>query len=321
MTTTAGADRSRLSDAAASALLLLPVVAMLAALGAWRDRLPDPLPRHWNFAGEVDGTTGLVAFTVWVVGAVGVLTVVGLVLVWAVRSRDVAGFSAALAGGLAWFMGALYIGTLLESLDAARAEDVALPLLAIVVGGVVALAVGFALAKLVPALPSGEQTVDAPANSLTFDVDEKVVWIGSASSRALRWIGVAVAAVGGVGVPVAGQGSLILVLVGVVVALTSTVATRIDDAGVRVRWTALGVVGTTTPLAEVVGVEVTEARPGEWGGWGYRMSSRGSAHLVRAGEAIVLHRRGRKDLLITVDGADQARGVVAGLIAREAARP
>lgn len=318
MTTTAGAERSRLLDVAASLLLVLPVAAVVAAFMAWRDRLPDPFPRHWNLAGEVDGTTALGTFVSLVVGAVVGLALLGLVVVWAVRSRDVAGFTASLAGGLAWFLSSLFVGSLAASLDVVSAGEVELPVVGLVAGAVIGLLVAFALSKLVPALASGEHAVAPPSSSLTFDAGEKVVWIGSASSSALRWIGVAVAVAGGVGVTVAGLGSLILLLVGVVMALTSTVATRIDDAGVRVRWTALGVVGTTTPLAQVTGVEVTQARPGEWGGWGYRLSSRGTAHLVRAGEAIVLQRRGRKDLLITVDGAEQACDVLAGLLARQA---
>lgn len=320
MTTTAGADRSRLAQVLASLLLVLPLGAALAAVLTWRDRLPDPLPRHWNLSGEMDGSSDLTAFTGIVVGALAVLTVVALVLVWAVRTHDVAGFSTSLTGGMTWFLAAVFVGTLAVSVDAARAEDVGVPVAGLVVGVVLGVAVAFALFRLVPALPAREQVVGPISSSLTFADDERVVWIGSASSRRLRWLGVVVAVVGALGVVGVGPGSLILLAVGVVVALTSTVTTRIDDHGVRVRWTALGLVGSRTPLADVVGVEVTQARPGEWGGWGFRVSPRGVAHLVRSGEAIVVSRRGRTDMLVTVDGAEQARDVLAGLLAREAAR-
>lgn len=301
-----------------AATLLLVLAPALALVGAWalRDRVPDPLPRHWNLAGDVDGTTGFVAFSALVLGTTAVLAVVGLALVWAVKDRQVAGFSAPLTGWLVWFLSVLYVGTLVASRDVARAEDVSLPMLAVGAALVVSVVVALLMVKLVPAVRSQEDGVTARGSSLTLGEGERVVWVGTAGSRTFLLIGVLVALAGAVVLTLVGLGGLLPMVIGLAMMWSHSITVRVDDAGVHVVWGPLGWPGGSTALSEIAGVETTVVRPGEWGGWGYRMSSKGSAHLVRGGEGLVLHRHGRKDLLITVDRAEQGRDVLAALLER-----
>jgi len=63
--------------------------------------------------------------------------------------------------------------------------------------------------------------------------------------------------------------------------------------------------------AEVLSAE--EIDPLGWGGWGVRLSRRGTAHVVRRGPGLVLGRRGGSELAITVDDPDGAAELVAAL--------
>lgn len=312
------ATRTRSRDLLASLMLVVaPPVALALAL-TWRDRLPDPLPRHWNFVGDVDGTSGFVEFTAFTVGASVVLAVLGLVLVWMSRDRDVAGFSVPLLGGLAWLLAVLYAGTLEASLDVERAEDVGLPVLAIVAALAAGALVGVALSKLLP-VEAGDGGGSAPrASTITLGDEEKVVWLGGASSFVMLWTGVAMTFVGGLVLVLQGAYGLILVGVGLLLASMHRLRVRIDASGVRASWGLLGWPGGLTPLAEIDGVRTATLRPTEWGGWGYRMSRKGRAHLVRAGDGFVLQRRGATDLWISVDGADAAVDVLTALLERAA---
>ncbi|MFC6152667.1 DUF1648 domain-containing protein [Nocardioides yefusunii] len=312
----AASSRSVRQGLVASLLLIVaPAGALVLAL-VWRDRLPDPLPRHWNTSGDVDGTSGFVVFTALVLGAAAVLAVLGVVL--ARRARDVAGFSAPLTGWLTWFLSILYVGTLVASLDAARAEDVALPWVWILVALGVSMVVGLVLTKLLPPTVQRPPEAVAASSGLRLGDDEKVVWVGGARSFSFVWMGGLLALAGAVLLVVVGWVGLVLVAVGLLMGWMHSITVRIDDAGVRAVWGPFGWPGTRTALSDVELVSIEDAQPLQWGGWGYRMSTRGTAHMVRAGEAIVLERRGKKPLLITVDGADQAAEVLTALLERAA---
>lgn len=55
----------------------------------------------------------------------------------------------------------------------------------------------------------------------------------------------------------------------------------------------------------------------EFGGWGRRIALDGrSGYLTRAGEALVVHRVGAPDFLVTVERADEAAAVLNTLASR-----
>lgn len=301
---------------AASVLLaVVPVAALLSALG-WRDRLPDPLPRHWNGSGAVDGVSSFSTFVPMLVGALVVLAVIGLGLVWLARDRHVAGFSVALTGGLVWFLGSVFGATLVSSLDVSRAEEVSLPWVGMLLGAVVALGVAWLLHRLVPSEPYENEADRRPDGGLRLGADERITWIGGARATALTWIGGALVTAGAIALVVEVVAGVVLLVAGVTMLWVHRIRVRIDERGIAVGWGPGGWPTSRTALADITGVGVTQARPGEWGGWGYRLSPRGSAVLVRSGEALLVRRAGKKDLLITVDGAEQACEVLHALLQR-----
>lgn len=79
---------------------------------------------------------------------------------------------------------------------------------------------------------------------------------------------------------------------------------RVDARGTH--WQLFpGIPRGTLPHGEVTRVGAVDIRPGDWGGWGWRMSLQGRAILIRGGEGLRIQ-RGKKNFYITVD--DAARG-------------
>lgn len=72
------------------------------------------------------------------------------------------------------------------------------------------------------------------------------------------------------------------------------------------------------PLERIVSARSETLRPGEWGGWGYRITARGSALIPRGGPGLVLSLAGRRAFAVTLDDADGAASLVNSLLqARE----
>lgn len=292
-------------------LLLAPLVAALAAV-LLHDSVPDPLPRHWNMHGEVDGTTGFATMTTLVIVASAALAVAGVVVTWLTSNRSVAAATGML-GWLAWLFSLLYAGTLLAANGAARAEAVDLPwwnVLGVLVGSLLAWAGLHAL------LPPHPDRLVRTFPTMTLGDDERVVWVGSARSQVMAWLGLSFAVVGAVLVFVEPGLGLILLGTGVLLWWMHALSVRVDDRGVHVGWGPLRWPGRSYALSTIVAAEAETIEPMQWGGWGYRVSPRGTGLIVRRGEGFVLHRSGAADIAVTVDGADDAAALVNALVQR-----
>lgn len=55
---------------------------------------------------------------------------------------------------------------------------------------------------------------------------------------------------------------------------------------------------------EITNVTQEDINAAQWGGWGLRLTSRGTALILRSGKAAVIERRDKRKLLIVVDGAE-----------------
>lgn len=293
-------------------LVLAPVLVAAAAL-ALGDTVPDPLPTHWNTRGEVDDTSAFGTFTAIILVITSLLAVVGIVVTWRARTRTTSAV-VAMPGWLAWLFALLYGATLVVSDGAARAESVDLPwwvVLAVLVGS------GLAWLALHRLLPPHEQSAVRPGfTTMSLADDERAVWVGSARSAAMGWLGAGLAVTGAVLLflePVLGAGTL---FVGVLVWWLHQLTVRVDDEGVRAGWGPLRWPGRSIALADIASAEAEEVEPMKWGGWGYRVSGRGTGLVVRRGPGIVLHRVSGGDVAITVDGADEAVSLVNALVRR-----
>ena len=102
---------------------------------------------------------------------------------------------------------------------------------------------------------------------------------------------------------------------GLMVAVTSA-RVVVDRDGVRV--STLGLSWSRIPIERVASAEVGQVSAlGDFGGWGWRIGRDGRRGFVtRSGEALVVHRRGEPDVLVTVDDARGAAAVVNTLAAR-----
>jgi hypothetical protein len=298
----------------AAALVLLAPVAVLTVWLPVRTDLPGRLATHWGFGNRPNGFDDATAFLAVATAVVAVVAVVGAVVV--LRAGGAVRPAAAVSGFLAWVLAGSTIAVVVANRGLADPHDARSGWPASVLAVGVAAALAGAIAALAPAPAQDAPAVPAPAYALR--AGERVTWVGTASQR---WFLVAagVFALPGAVVlarrPVLGVGLLVLAAA---LAWSSSLTVRVDDAGVRAHFGPLPWPAVRVGLDRIEAAEVREIEPMRWGGWGYRFSRRGTALVVRRGPGLVLHRRGRSDLAITVDRAEEGAGLVNALVARRA---
>jgi hypothetical protein len=109
---------------------------------------------------------------------------------------------------------------------------------------------------------------------------------------------------------------LIAVAILALLALTWSARVVVDADGLRVA--SLGLTWSRVPVERVASAEAGAVSPlREFGGWGWRMGRDGRrGYVTRAGEALVVHRIGEPDVVVTVDGAAGAAAALNTLVAR-----
>ncbi|MFG2871195.1 hypothetical protein [Streptomyces sp. NPDC048338] len=159
-------------------------------------------------------------------------------------------------------------------------------------------------------------------------------WTGRATNR-LQWVpavaGVACMALGitlAVEAPwTSGVAPLLMAVIGCVavglLVLFGTLAfvhveVRVDDRAMEVRCGHMGLPRRRIPLSHVVGADfVPQVTPREWGGWGCRWRpERGTAVIVRRGEALLLRLGDGRTFTVTVDDAMAGVRVIRELLRR-----
>lgn len=160
------------------------------------------------------------------------------------------------------------------------------------------------------------------------DKRKPAVWTGRATNR-LQWLAAAAgAACMALGITIAvesawtsGIAALLMAVIGCVAAgllvLFGTlafvhVAVRVDDRAMEVRCGHIGLPRRRIPLSHVVGADFAPSvTPRQWGGWGYRWRpEKGTAVIVRRGEALVLRLGDGRTFTVTVDDAESAVRVI-----------
>jgi hypothetical protein len=106
----------------------------------------------------------------------------------------------------------------------------------------------------------------------------------------------------------------------VLVILLSNLAwtVRIDSRGVRIR-SAMGFPSISIPLDNITSANVVDVNAlSQYGGWGVRWNLGGRLGIIlRSGEALEIHRRKGLVVVITIDDATTAAGLINGLIQRQ----
>ncbi|MFT4286051.1 DUF1648 domain-containing protein [Nocardioides sp.] len=311
----------RLAAAAAMALAPIGLVAVWLVV---RDDLPDRLATHFGLDGVPDGFQSAGGFVGWLLPLVVVLGVVGVAA--AVRLR-VPGASVVtgLLGCLAWLFAVIGVDTLLSARGVADPREIRSGATHLLPAVLTSLAAGLLVWRLTPPGPRPETAAeDAPV--LPVAPGERVVWLGSATSRAVGSAAGVVLACGVVLLAVAWTvsgaafGTLLvlgvsLLVAGLALGWCRRVDVRVDNDGVVARLGGMPWPAFRTRIERIEGAAAEEIEPIRWGGWGHRLSRRGSAIVIRRGPGIVLHRRGSTDLAVTVDDAETGAAVISGLLA------
>lgn len=289
-----------------AAPVLAAVVVVLTA-----GHTPSPLPSHWDTAGHVDGTSGRTGFvTAFLVISLVVALAAGW-LCW--QGRPQAWLVAGAATFVSWVFASALATTLLLASGAHTAASVELPWYVLVASVLVPLLAGIGVWRLHPPM-SVERSL--PTSTLTLGQDERVAWVGSAHSIPMAAGGVVLLVAAAALVVVWTTPALILGVVGLALVATCSLSVRVDAAGLHTHWGPLGWPRMTISLDRIASATAQQIDPMRWGGWGYRLSSHGTAAVVRRGPGIVVEREQQSTYAVTVDGADRAVEVLNALLVR-----
>jgi hypothetical protein len=320
------------------ALVAVIVPFALAAIGvalqlAWLPELPETIATHWGFGGDPDafGPSWTMPLLLAVMGVL-FPALFGLLLARTVRPEGPTATQKLLA------VASLFAVTLLSiivtvsvaiqrGLPVGSSSPTILPVLA------VALAIALVLAGagwfFMPRAVSGASTRDVATPPVQVAPGELVVWIGHA--RFATWVllllcGIVVLATAVVVFVIAIRGVWPLALVPVVLAVsilgTSSWRVRVDGNGLTVRPT-LGWPRYRVALSDVASASSTHVVPlGEFGGFGIRWGlGRRLGIITRGGEALEVQHRDGRAVVVTVDDAATAAGLLTALAARTAKKP
>ena len=303
--------------AAAAVVLLAPALVAGVALLLGGD-VPDPLPTHWNLAGDVDQTSSLAGFTIGVGVVVGLASVAGLVLVAGARRGMAWTAGAAASTWLAWLVAVLHATTLNAAHGAASASEVDLPLVVVLLAMVVPVGAALLVYGLLPRTVQGGSSGPAPASSIELADGERAVWVGGASSTRLLVLALVLAVLA---LPLwfaVWPAAVATTLAAIAVGWMHAVTVRVDDVAVAVAWGPLLWPRVRVGLDEVTGATAEEIVPLRWGGWGYRWTTRGRAAVVRRGPGLVLALRSGRRFAVTVDHPEGAADLVNAVLTRAA---
>lgn len=309
-------DRNQARRAVAAGATLTAPLAFLLAWWVVRADLPDRIATHFNVSGEPDGFTT----TGWFVGgfAGGVLFLSALVvgmLRWAGPPTRylVATFAAA-----AWLIAPIGVGVMYAARGEADPTHARLSMTWPLIGLAVAALAGVLVWWLVGAGARSAAVGSTGTPRYLLGAHERAVWVGRASSTPLRLLAAAMAVVAVVGWFLASSPTVIASLVAALAVLwCSTITLRIDGAGLLAYYGPMAFPRMHVALGRIESAESVDAlRPLEWGGWGFRITPRGTGLIVRGGSGIVVHRTGRGDLAISVDRPQQGVDLLRALQAR-----
>lgn len=303
----------------------ITVIATVVGL-TWLGDLPGTIATHWNGAGEADGY-GTPLGLLLQLAATSIVLAALFTGIAATGTDGRLGNQQKLLLVLSLFVAVLVatIGVVLLGLQRGLADGQAAPnpIGALVPGlvlGVAAAVIGWFI------LPKARRAGDSDATTpepLPLTKTERVLWTRSVKAPLpLAGIVVAVAVLIVVSAIVAPSTSpwpwvftifVVLVLLG-----TLAWQVRVDKRGVVVRSLA-GLPRFSIRLADVASASVPGVNAlAEFGGWGIRFGTgRRLGVILNGGEALEVHRKEGRSLVVTVPDALGAASVINGLIARE----
>jgi len=316
------ARRRHLTGAIVAAGGLLVLAGSAGLAWSWRADLPDPVASHWGVGGGPDGFSSLGGVLAVLLGIGGAMVLGFGGVTWALgQSAVTRRIGAAATAWVSLFLSIVVVGSLSIQRglsDAREAGSVDTVLLAAILGSLVpAIIVAIVVPGDLPRPATSAIAADAPRVAL---VDgERAAWIGHAGSRAAFIVGVPAAVLVAAVAVLTRQWPLLIIDAAVIAALVtlSSFVVRVDRSGLTVR-SAVGWPRYRIPLDEVVRADVTRVSPfKEFGGWGWRVGRDGRVGVVlRTGEALQVQRSGGRSIVVTVDDAATAAGLLNALADR-----
>lgn len=318
MTTTLHPPRPRVPARELVVPLLAVLVVAIAPVAVW-SRLPDPVAIHWGIDGRPDGSAPLLLDALLLAVTTALVSVLPL-LSAASADRRVARLLVGLAHGMAGLFVLLRLRTLQLNLEAPRWEDVGtltigdLGVMVLITAPLIAL--GWWLGGRHADVVRATRPVVVPA----LPAEGRLLWVGHQSWPVGRVIGpLAIIAGGAVtALRIAPETLLVgatLALTGVAVWWFTSITVAVGPVGLKVRFGPFGWPRVRVPLDVVEAVEVEDVEPMAYGGWGYRVMPGVRAVVIRRGPGLRVRRAGGADLVVTVDDAATAAGVLAAHVA------
>lgn len=307
--------------------LIVPAAAVLVGLGlqlAWLPDLSRQIAVHWSVDGSADGFGP--AWTMPLLTLVAGLGIPALFTGILMRTRAPEGLTATqkILAVASLFAGTFVAYAVTASVGIQRESADPAPIAAFLgIGAAAGLGLAVAGWFVLPRSIAGRTTLDAvPAVPLA--PAEHAAWIGTARFRTgvlaalIATVAVAAGAVA-FAVAVSAQWWLIAIPLLLLALLLGTTVwnVRVDDSGLTVR-AALGWPRIHVPLAEVAAAGTVDLVPlGEFGGYGLRQGLGGRTGVItRSGEALEVQRRDGRAVIVTVDDAATAAGLLTALAAR-----
>lgn len=181
----------------------------------------------------------------------------------------------------------------------------------------------------VPVLALFRVAAPVPAHDvapLAVGPDTRIAWRARVGSRWFAVLGALVVVLGvgtavwtaSAGVTTAVVSGLAMVLAGLAVLVLARVELTVDRRGMRLTSTWTRIPLMRVPLERIESCGWEQVSPGQWGGWGYRISGRGVAYVVRSGPGLVARLRGGQARMVTVPDAAGGAAALGALLAGRA---
>ncbi|MFA7459638.1 MAG: DUF1648 domain-containing protein [Trueperaceae bacterium] len=291
----------------------LATLAYLLTLLLTAGRLPDTMATHFGVGGQPDEF-----MRTWVAllfqGAVVVFLPVALLVTFGFANWWKGEFARALSAmisGLCAVLATMFVVLTVAHVGVADPAEVRLTwqmgLIMLGVGVAVAMLVMFLLPRSLP------RPEPSPVVPVEIAPNYRVSWFGKARMGQTFVITMAAATVLVVAATIASNiwwMWLIVLMMILLMAGLSSFDVVVDSRGVRWR-SSVGFPRGAVRLRDITDISVIETSPGDFGGYGVRMMPGRIGIITRNGHALrVVH--GDRELVITVDDAEVAAGVLEG---------
>ncbi len=309
------ADRLRCVAAVSVPVLLVGLVGWWL-MRQWRSELPDPVATHFGFDSTADGFTsyGWVSAIPLIIAAVGL--VVGTAATAVARDSAVVRTIVGLLTGTTTFTTAITVMSVAAQRGLADAHDARWQWWTMIAAALIAIAVGWSAALIVPSWPSVPVESDTPPSYSDLAPGEQFIWTTTVTSRVqivLAAVAIAATVVGMV--ILRSWGFVVVVLVLISLLMLGALRVVINRREVRISawpgWPRVVIPAESIERADVV--EVRAIR--DYGGWGYRLGVRGAlagtkGFILRSGSALRIGRVDGRAEVVVIDDPHTAASLI-----------